>query len=67
MLEAIELCEKLAGRPLQWRYEETNRTGDHQWWISDTSRFEQHYPDWTPTYDIEAILTDILEQAHDRW
>ena len=67
MLEAIELCEKLAGRSLQWRYEETNRIGDHQWWISDTSRFELHYPDWTPTYDIEAILTDILGQAHDRW
>ena len=47
MLEAIELCEKLAGRSLQWRYEETNRIGDHQWWISDTSRFELHYPDWT--------------------
>ena len=67
MLEAIELCEKLAGRPLQWRYEETNRIGDHQWWISDTRRFEEHYPDWTPAYDIEGILRDILERARDRW
>jgi CDP-paratose 2-epimerase len=67
MLEAIALCEKLTGRTLQWRYEETNRTGDHQWWISDTRRFEEHYPDWTPGYDVEGILTDILEHAHDRW
>jgi CDP-paratose 2-epimerase len=67
MLEAIELCEKLTGRRLRWRYEEANRTGDHQWWISDTRRFEEHYPDWTPAYDIEGILRDILDQAHDRW
>jgi CDP-paratose 2-epimerase len=67
MLEAIELCERLAGQRLQWRYEEANRTGDHQWWISDTRRFEEHYPDWTPAYDIEEILRDILDRAHDRW
>jgi CDP-paratose 2-epimerase len=67
MLEAIELCEKLTGCTLQWSYEETNRTGDHQWWISDTRRFEEHYPGWAPAYDIERILTDILERAHDRW
>jgi CDP-paratose 2-epimerase len=67
MLEAIALCEELTGRRLQWRYEETNRTGDHQWWISDIRRFEEHYPDWTPRYDVEGILTDILERAHDRW
>jgi CDP-paratose 2-epimerase len=67
MLEAIELCEKLAGRRLRWRYEEANRTGDHQWWISDTRRFEEHYPNWTPAYDVEGILRDILQRAHDRW
>jgi CDP-paratose 2-epimerase len=67
MLEAIELCEKIAGRPLKWRYEEANRIGDHQWWVSDTRRFEEHYPAWTPAYDIEGILRDILERAHDRW
>lgn len=67
MLEAIDICEKLVGRNLRWRYEETNRIGDHQWWISDTRRFEEHYPDWTPAYDIDGILRDILERAHDRW
>jgi CDP-paratose 2-epimerase len=67
MLEAIELCERLAGQRLRWRYEETNRTGDHQWWISDTRRFEKHFPNWTPAYNIEGILQDILERAHERW
>jgi CDP-paratose 2-epimerase len=67
MLEAISLCEKLSGRTLQWSYEETNRIGDHQWWISDTRRFQQHYPDWVPEHDVERILSDILDRAHDRW
>jgi CDP-paratose 2-epimerase len=67
MLEAIELCQKLAGRPLMWRYQDSNRIGDHQWWISDTRRFEEHYPAWTPAHDIEGILRDILDRARDRW
>jgi CDP-paratose 2-epimerase len=67
MLEAIELCEMLTGRRLRWRYEQAHRTGDHQWWISDTRRFQEHYPDWTPAYDIGGILRDIMDRAHSRW
>jgi len=35
MLEAIALCEEISKRNLIWNYEETNRMGDHIWWISD--------------------------------
>ena len=45
MLEAIELCEEISGRKLTWNYEETNRIGDHIWWISDVRKFQEHYPD----------------------
>ena len=44
MLEAIELCEKISGRALEWSYEETNRIGDHIWWISDVRKFQSRYP-----------------------
>ena len=44
MIEAIEICEKVAGRSLQWTYSETNRIGDHKWWISDYSAFATDYP-----------------------
>jgi CDP-paratose 2-epimerase len=67
MLEAIDLCQEIAGRELQWEYAEDNRVGDHIWWISDMSRFRAHYPDWTPRYDVPGILTDIVEQAAERW
>jgi CDP-paratose 2-epimerase len=59
MQEAIALCEKLAGRPMNVRYEEANRIGDHIWWISSVSKFRQHYPGWSLTYDVPRILAEI--------
>ena len=44
MLEAIELCEAIAGRTLDWTYSEANRVGDHIWYISDMAKFRSHYP-----------------------
>lgn len=67
MLEGIALCEQITGRRLDWRYEEQNRIGDHIWWVSDIRKFQQHYPDWSLQHDITSILTDILDQAADRW
>ncbi len=62
MLEAIKLCEEIAGRRLDWIYSESNRQGDHIWWISDVSKFRSHYPGWSPRYGIR----DILEQIYAR-
>ena len=67
MLEAISICESIAERPLDWRYAEQNRTGDHIWWISDISRFSAHYPSWRLQYDVPAILREIHEQNIERW
>lgn len=63
MIEAIALCEEIVGKKLQWEYAETNRIGDHIWWISDTSKFRQHYPNWTCRYDLKDILTQIYEHS----
>ncbi len=67
MLEAISGCEVISGRELDWTYEETNRTGDHIWWISDTRRFESHFPDWKPEFGITEILREIYEANTERW
>ena len=50
MLEAIQDCEAITGKKLNWSYVETNRIGDHIWWISDVGKFKSHYPDWELTY-----------------
>ena len=59
MLEAIELCEEISGRKLKWSYEETNRIGDHIWWISDVRKFQSHYPNWKFRYDLRGMLNEI--------
>ena len=66
MLEAIEKCQNLTGRELQWSYSETNRAGDHIWWISDIRRFQAHYPGWSMRYDIDSILHEIFDAVSDR-
>lgn len=67
MLEAIDLCEELAGRDLDWTYSDQNRVGDHIWWISDLSKFQGHYPDWKQEYDVPRILREIHDANVGRW
>ncbi len=67
MIEAIEACERIAGRELNHTYSETNRVGDHIWWISDLARFESHYPGWRLEYSIDGILQEIYEHNVERW
>ncbi len=67
VLEAIERCQEIAGRTLQWELSEQNRVGDHRWWISDLEPFQTDHPEWEITYDTEAILKEIYEQNVERW
>ena len=66
ILEAIGLCEEISGRKLSWRYEETNRVGDHIWWISDVRKFQNHYPGWKFRYSLRKILEEIHSAVADR-
>jgi CDP-paratose 2-epimerase len=67
MLEAIEVCERISGRELEWKLSDEARIGDHRWWISDVAAFEADYPDWKPRYGIEEILREMFEQNVERW
>ena len=67
MLEAIELCEAIAGRELKWELSDQNRIGDHRWWISHIERFRRDYPGWDITYDVEAVLRQIHDQNAELW
>jgi CDP-paratose 2-epimerase len=67
MLEAIEQCEGIAGRELQWSLGEDNRIGDHRWWISDLGPFKRDYPTWDLTHDVGDILREIHDRNADRW
>ena len=67
MLEAIQDCEAITGKKLNWSYVETNRIGDHIWWISDVGKFKSHYPDWELTYTVKDILKEIFDENVTRW
>ncbi len=61
MKEAITLCEKITGNKMNITYSETNRIGDHIWYISDLSKFRKHYPDWHWKYDLQTTAIEIFE------
>lgn len=66
MLEGIELCEKITGNKMNYTYSETNRIGDHIWYISDMSKFKAHYPGWTWKYGMEDILSQMYTEMKSR-
>jgi len=59
--EAIYALSKHTGRSLTWTHENRARKGDHIWWISDTSKFEQDYPRWDRSYSLEAIYKALAK------
>ena len=59
MLEAIDECERISGRKLEYGYVEDNRIGDHIWWVSDVRKFQRHFPGWQYRYSIPEILHEI--------
>lgn len=61
MLEAIEICQEISGRKLDYEYVDKNRAGDHIWWISSVAKFKKHYPEWNFEYDIKTILQEIYD------
>jgi CDP-paratose 2-epimerase len=67
MIEAIGMCESIAGRELNWSIVDEARVGDHRWWVSDLSDFKLDYPDWSLEYDIEAVLREIHEYNVEQW
>ncbi|MGL4630497.1 MAG: NAD-dependent epimerase/dehydratase family protein [Leadbetterella sp.] len=62
MAEAIDICEKITGKKMNYSYAEDNRIGDHIWYISDISKFREHYPDWEYKYNLDDILTQIYNK-----
>jgi CDP-paratose 2-epimerase len=66
ILEAISLCEDIAGKKLKLNYDPQNRTGDHIWYVSDVRKFRSDYPEWEYSYDLDAILKEIYEAQVNR-
>ena len=42
-------------------FKEQNRIGDHMWWVSDITKFQKHFPEWTQQYNLEKIMESFLK------
>jgi CDP-paratose 2-epimerase len=63
ILEAIELIESISGKKASVEYVNENRIGDHIWYISNINKFKSDYPNWSPTYSIMDILSEMVSEA----
>lgn len=61
VIEAISAIEERVPGSPDTEYRERPRKGDHQWYISDCSKFRKHYPGWTPQYDMDDIIDELVE------
>lgn len=63
ILEAFSTVEEYSGLPMDWKYSDKNREGDHICYYSDLRKMRSHYPDW----DISVSLPETIEQIVGNW
>ncbi len=66
VLEAIEIIQNQTGKPISYSLSDQAREGDHIWWVSDVSRFQNDYPDWKYEYDLKTIIEEIVEATTEK-
>ncbi len=62
ILEAFDLISKISGIPMKYKYDETNRIGDHICYYSDLRKMKAHYPNWDITKSLEDVFNDIYNR-----
>ena len=66
ILEAVAICEQLSGKSMKTSYREDARIGDHIWYVSDTRKFQVHYPDWHYQFNLQQIIKQIYDNMSQR-
>lgn len=67
MLEAIEKCQRIAGKELDYELSDQARAGDHRWWVSDLKAFKDDYPAFELRYGIDEVLQEIHDANVEHW
>lgn len=60
ILEAIRKLEVLTGRRMDYSVRSDQRRGDHQWYVSDVRKFQEHYPAWQLTVGIDEMVEEMV-------
>ncbi len=61
ILEAFEIIAGISGKPMKYKYSETNRIGDHICYYSDLRKMREHYPDWNITKSLQETFEEIYQ------
>ncbi len=64
IIEAIRTIEELLKKRAKVKYLDKPRIGDHMWYISDVTKFQEHYPQWKYAYSNEKIIEEICKKGH---
>jgi CDP-paratose 2-epimerase len=64
--EAIAYLKDKHGCQFDVDYDGAERLGDHRYWVTATSKFEQDYPDWKPIKSVWRVLDEMVEAARPR-
>ncbi len=63
ILEAFEIISRISSKPMKFKYDETNRIGDHICYYSDLRKMKEHFPNW----DITKSLQTTFEEIYQAW
>jgi CDP-paratose 2-epimerase len=66
IMECIEMIKAAGGYEVQWSYIDENRLGDHICYISDTRKFQSHYPEWSITRSLPSIVEELIDATKAR-
>ena len=61
IIEALNLVEKLTSTKIRRKITKSPRVGDHIWYISNTSKFKKHYPNWKQIYNTKKIIEELID------
>lgn len=62
IIELVKMLDTDFGLRLKTEYNEDNRIGDHQWYISNTNKLKNDF-NWEPKIGIKAIVEEIINKS----
>jgi CDP-paratose 2-epimerase len=66
ILEAFEIISTISGKRMRYKYDETNRIGDHICYYSDLRKMMSHYPGWGITKSLQRTFEEIYMASKTR-
>ncbi|MDC3097630.1 NAD-dependent epimerase/dehydratase family protein [Candidatus Pelagibacter sp.] len=62
ILEALNYIKAKTKNKIEITFNNSNRIGDHIWYISDLTKFKKDYPKWTISYKTKSIINEIIDK-----